>query len=190
MQERRELASQQGPLCRAELLQSVCKRLSLDHWINDVCEVRLRTGARIRNHARHREARALTSQQQIGLLRHDRCTPRRIEANDEALAPLGVDDAFEGHHAAIDAASSTNAGVAGAMRANALPIVLTRVGLERPEVAGTVEAFVATAGAAGADLTIVDVPHGQHGFDVLDHTDESRRAVDRAVALVLDRCAQ
>ena len=82
------------------------------------------------------------------------------------------------------------AGVAGAMRANALPILLTRVGLERPAIADTVEAFVATARDADADLITVDVQNGRHAFDVLDHTDESRRAVDRAVSLVLHHCAQ
>jgi acetyl esterase/lipase len=77
------------------------------------------------------------------------------------------------------------AGVAGAMRANTLPVVLTRVGLERPAIAATVEAFVATARGAGADLSIVDVPHGRHGFDLLDHTDESRQAVAAAFDRVL-----
>jgi acetyl esterase/lipase len=77
------------------------------------------------------------------------------------------------------------AGVAGAMRANALPIVLTRVGRERPELAETVEAFVAAARAADADLTIIDVPQGRHAFDYRDHTEESRRAVDTAVDRVL-----
>lgn len=77
------------------------------------------------------------------------------------------------------------AGVAGAMRANALPIVLIRVGLERPHIAATVDTFVAATDEAGADLTIVDVPNGRHGFDFLDHTDESRRAVDQCCTAVL-----
>jgi acetyl esterase/lipase len=77
------------------------------------------------------------------------------------------------------------AGVAGAMRANALPILLTRVGLERPAIADTVATFVATARDADADLTIVDVPRGRHSFDIVDHTDESRRAVETAVERVV-----
>jgi acetyl esterase/lipase len=67
----------------------------------------------------------------------------------------------------------------------ALPIVLTRAGRERPPVAATVEEFIAAARACGARLEIVDVPHGQHSFDVLDHTDESRNAVERAFDTVL-----
>jgi dienelactone hydrolase len=66
-------------------------------------------------------------------------------------------------------------------RAPRLPIVLTRVGLERPDLAAAVEQFVAAAASSGADLEIIDVPHGRHGFDFLDHTDESRAAVRQAL---------
>ncbi len=69
--------------------------------------------------------------------------------------------------------------------AGALPIVLTRVGHERPQVAHTVEAFVAAARTCGARLEIVEVPHGRHGFDMLDHTEESRKAVEQAIDRVL-----
>ena len=69
--------------------------------------------------------------------------------------------------------------------AGTLPIVLTRVGRERPQVADTVDAFVAAARTCGARLEIVDVPHGRHGFDILDHTDESRTAVTQAIDTVL-----
>lgn len=69
--------------------------------------------------------------------------------------------------------------------AGALPIVLTRVGLEQPQIAATVEAFVTAAGACGARLEIIDVPNGHHSFDLLDHTDESRKAVERALDAVL-----
>jgi hypothetical protein len=70
------------------------------------------------------------------------------------------------------------AGVAGAMRAGELPIVLTRAGRERPEIAATVEAFVAAAEAADASLTIVDVATGRHGGD-------ARQAITVAVDHVL-----
>jgi len=66
-----------------------------------------------------------------------------------------------------------------------LPIVLTRVGRERPQVAATVDEFTGAAGRCGARLEIIDVPGGQHGFDMLDHTDESRQAVRRALNAVL-----
>ncbi len=72
----------------------------------------------------------------------------------------------------------------GEQAARQVPIVLTRVGREKPEIAETVVGFLAAAGAASRTVEVVDVPHGQHSFDVLDHTDESREAVQRMVAQV------
>jgi acetyl esterase/lipase len=69
--------------------------------------------------------------------------------------------------------------------AGALPIVLTRVGRERPPVADTVEAFIVAARASKARLRVIDAPHGRHGFDMIDHTDESRKAVEDAFDTVL-----
>ena len=63
-----------------------------------------------------------------------------------------------------------------------LPILVTRVEHERPEVAATVEAFVSSAAANGAHLQVIDVAEGQHGFDMLDHTEQSRTAVAEAMA--------
>jgi hypothetical protein len=64
---------------------------------------------------------------------------------------------------------------------------LTRVGLEQPDVAATVAEFLAAASARGADVEIIDVPHGHHAFDVVDDTDESRRAVVAGIRSVLGR---
>jgi acetyl esterase/lipase len=66
-----------------------------------------------------------------------------------------------------------------------LPIVLTRAGRERPQIAATVEEFTEAAGRSRVRLEIIDVPGGQHAFDILDHTDESREAVRRALNAVL-----
>ncbi len=63
--------------------------------------------------------------------------------------------------------------------------MLTRAGRERPPSADTVEAFTRAARACGARLTIVDVPNGRHGFDMVDHTDESRDAAKPAFDAVL-----
>jgi acetyl esterase/lipase len=98
---------------------------------------------------------------------------RCVAATYPLLAPLPdwvVDPRFRPVEAVADAGE--------------LPVVLTRVGRERPQVAATVETFVAAAGACGARLEVIDVPHGQHGFDMLDHTDESRSAVERAIDAV------
>jgi acetyl esterase/lipase len=75
--------------------------------------------------------------------------------------------------------------VAALSSAQQLPMLLTRVGHEYPEFARTQEAFVAAARAAGSKLEVIDVPGGQHSFDSLDHTDESRAAVRQAMNWVV-----
>ena len=65
-----------------------------------------------------------------------------------------------------------------------LAILLTRAGVEEPARARWVKDFIASARETGANLDVLDVPHGQHAFDVLDHTDESRIAVGEALGWV------
>ncbi|MFL4909041.1 alpha/beta fold hydrolase [Streptomyces sp. MMS24-I2-30] len=71
--------------------------------------------------------------------------------------------------------------------AGAPPVVLVRAGREAPEIAATVEEFLTAGGRHGADVEVVDVPHGRHGFETVDVTEESREAVRRAMRSVLDR---
>jgi acetyl esterase/lipase len=66
----------------------------------------------------------------------------------------------------------------------------SRLAAKRPHLAAAVEAFVAAARAGGARLEIIEVPDGQHGFDMLDHTDQSRRAVEHALYTVLTAVAR
>lgn len=66
-------------------------------------------------------------------------------------------------------------------------LVLTRAGLETPQIAATVERFLDAAEETGTPVEIVDVPHGVHGFEIHGPTDESREAVTRAVRAVLAR---
>ncbi|HEY3562998.1 MAG TPA: hypothetical protein VGL05_36280 [Kribbella sp.] len=74
--------------------------------------------------------------------------------------------------------------VAAVRGARDLPIVMTVVGRELPDVAPTQPPFIEAARAAGVALQLIDVPEGRHGFDVLDHTDESRQAVTAALDAV------
>jgi hypothetical protein len=67
------------------------------------------------------------------------------------------------------------------------PVVLTRPGLERPEIQATVDAFLAKAAETGTSVHVIDVPNGHHGFDVADHTDESRQAVTAAADFVVSQ---
>ncbi|MFF0511344.1 alpha/beta fold hydrolase [Streptomyces sp. NPDC004250] len=69
--------------------------------------------------------------------------------------------------------------------AGTLPLVLTRVGREMPEIAATVEEFLAAAKDHGADVEVVDVPNGHHGFETIDRTDEARAAIRHAMRSVL-----
>jgi acetyl esterase/lipase len=66
------------------------------------------------------------------------------------------------------------------------PLVLTRVGLERPDWQASVDRFLATAANTGTAVHVIDVPNGHHGFDGLDHTEESRQAVLEATDFVVD----
>lgn len=69
--------------------------------------------------------------------------------------------------------------------AGRLPIVLTRVESEQPELAVTVEDFLTAAKKSEARVEVIDVLLGHHGFETLDHTEQARDAVERAVRSVL-----
>ncbi|MFI6445015.1 alpha/beta hydrolase [Kitasatospora sp. NPDC050543] len=71
--------------------------------------------------------------------------------------------------------------------AGQLPIVLTRAGLESAVIAATVEEFLTAAEDCEAQVEVVDVPLGHHGFEIIDHTDRSRTAVAHAMRSVLSR---
>ena len=65
------------------------------------------------------------------------------------------------------------------------PLVLTRAGRDRPEVVSATDAFMAVATRRGTPVRVVDVPDGRHGFDMLDHTEQSRDAVRTARDAIL-----
>ncbi|MCZ7423663.1 alpha/beta hydrolase [Verrucosispora sp. WMMA2121] len=67
------------------------------------------------------------------------------------------------------------------------PLLLTRVGLERHMLSEPVAVFLRAAGDNGVPADVLDVPNGQHGFDMLDHTDESRQAVEKAATWITER---
>ncbi|RSM59966.1 hypothetical protein DMB66_25790 [Actinoplanes sp. ATCC 53533] len=78
---------------------------------------------------------------------------------------------------------------AAVQHAGGTPILLTRVGREHAGFVPGVDTFLAKAAAAGVAVEIVEVPDGRHSFDIVDHTDESRAAVRRAVEWVVARQA-
>ncbi|MFH9656831.1 alpha/beta fold hydrolase [Streptomyces sp. NPDC017248] len=69
--------------------------------------------------------------------------------------------------------------------AGTLPVVLLRAGRETPEIAATVEAFVAAAEDCGARLELVDIPDGHHGFETVDAPGQVRPALRRAMRSVV-----
>ncbi|MFD8375829.1 alpha/beta hydrolase [Streptomyces sp. NPDC059688] len=74
--------------------------------------------------------------------------------------------------------------VAALRGAGRLNTVLTRAGREHPSFAATVGQFLDAATECGATVEVLDVPHGRHGFELLDHSEESRAAVERAMTAV------
>lgn len=74
-------------------------------------------------------------------------------------------------------------------KAGALPLVITRVGRERPEIAATVEEFLTVARNCGASVEVIDVPNAHHAFETIDLTQESCDAVHGGMRSVLAHLA-
>ena len=67
-----------------------------------------------------------------------------------------------------------------------VPLVLTRAGRDRAEVLAGIEAFLAAAEGAGRSVRLIEVPDGQHAFEILDRTERSGEAVLAARDAVVD----
>ncbi|MER7699234.1 MULTISPECIES: alpha/beta fold hydrolase [unclassified Streptomyces] len=102
---------------------------------------------------------------------------RCLAANYPVLAPLPAWGLADTRFHPVRAVS----------RAGRLPIVLVRAERESAEIAATVEEFLTEAARHRADVEVIDVPDGRHGFETLDPTDGAREAVHRAVGAVLAR---
>ncbi|MDG4799815.1 hypothetical protein [Micromonospora sp. WMMD980] len=117
---------------------------------------------------------------------------RGLAATYPLLAPLAEWPPIDPRFHPIDAVGGAARRPVGPNQPSAadavrsVPLVLTRVGRDRPEVASSIDTFLAAAARHGSPVRVVDVPQGQHGFDALDHTDESRAAVRTARDAVLD----
>ncbi|MEU8423972.1 hypothetical protein AB0C15_24185 [Micromonospora sp. NPDC048835] len=58
-----------------------------------------------------------------------------------------------------------------------VPLVLTRAGQDIPPVLAGIDAFLPAAGAQGWPMRVIEVPDGQHSFDILNHGPQSEAAV-------------
>ncbi|MFI6417521.1 alpha/beta fold hydrolase [Streptomyces sp. NPDC050842] len=103
---------------------------------------------------------------------------RCVAASYPALAPLPGWGAVESRFRPVDVVGSTAGGP---------PVVLTRAGREHPAFAATVQDFLDAAAKNGVEVDLVDVPLGHHSFELVDPTDASRAAVERAMRSVLRR---
>ncbi|MEV4656328.1 hypothetical protein [Micromonospora sp. NPDC049301] len=66
-----------------------------------------------------------------------------------------------------------------------VPLVLTRAGRDIPPVLAGIEEFLAAATTHDRPVQVIEVPDGQHSFDILDHTSQSEAAVLAARDAVL-----
>lgn len=66
-----------------------------------------------------------------------------------------------------------------------IPLVFTRVGLERDFLAPAQDTFLEQAVDSQVAVELIEVPEGVHGFDQANYTDESRAAVELALDKVL-----
>jgi acetyl esterase/lipase len=65
------------------------------------------------------------------------------------------------------------------------PLLVTKAGRERfPGINESIDRFVETAEAVGADVELLLHPTGQHGFDVRDPDETSRSIIERTVAFL------
>jgi hypothetical protein len=65
-----------------------------------------------------------------------------------------------------------------------VPVVLTRVGRERPALQERVTAFLVGTRDSGRHLDLIDVPDGEHSFDILPAVPGAAKAVEMAAAMV------
>ena len=65
-----------------------------------------------------------------------------------------------------------------------LPVLLVRAGRDRPQMNEQVDRLAERALGANAPWTVLNVPGGHHAFDVLDDTEESRRAIRATLAFL------
>lgn len=65
-----------------------------------------------------------------------------------------------------------------------LPILIVRAGLDSPGLNNGIETFAQAAIAGDMPVTVINYVDGQHAFDLLDDTDESREIIKQTVAFM------
>lgn len=67
------------------------------------------------------------------------------------------------------------------------PTLVVRAGRDQKMINDSIDAFVATALVKNAPLTLINYPGGDHGFEILNDTDETRRVIAQSIAWVKSR---
>ena len=67
------------------------------------------------------------------------------------------------------------------------PTLIVRAGRDQKTLNDSIDAFVAAALAKNAPVTLINYPGADHGFEILNDTDETRRVIAQSIAWVKSR---
>ena len=67
------------------------------------------------------------------------------------------------------------------------PVLVVRAGRDAKTLNDGIDAFVAAALAKNAPVSLINYPAGDHGFEILNDTDETRRVIAQSIAWVKSR---
>jgi acetyl esterase/lipase len=67
------------------------------------------------------------------------------------------------------------------------PILVVRAGRDARTINDSIDAFVAAALAKNAPVTLINYPAGDHGFEILNDTDETRRVIAQSISWLKSR---
>jgi len=67
------------------------------------------------------------------------------------------------------------------------PTLVVRAGRDAKPLNDSIDAFVAAALARNAPVSLINYPTGDHGFEILNDTDETRRVIAQSIAWVKSR---
>ena len=67
------------------------------------------------------------------------------------------------------------------------PTLVVRAGRDAKALNDSIDAFVSAALAKNAPVSLINYPAGDHGFEILNNTDETRRVIAQSIAWVKTR---
>ena len=72
-------------------------------------------------------------------------------------------------------------------RGTVFPTLVVRAGRDAKTLNDSIDAFVAAALSKNAPVSLINYPAGDHGFEMLNDTDETRRVIAQSIAWVKAR---